>query len=106
VPLELEQVASMEAGQIAAAIRQSMPNITTESYARHLEELDRSAARESGTKVYDPRAGCIVSNLSQAPISLLDFGAGAPVGVIPILKERHSASVTAIGPDYLVRLVY
>ncbi len=106
VPLALEQVASMEIGQIAAVIRQSMPEVSTQSYTRHLDELDGRAARENGTKVYDPRAGCLVSNLSQVPLSLLDFGAGAPARVLPILKERHSASVTALGSDYLLRLVY
>lgn len=106
VPLAPEQVASMEVAQIAAVIRQSMPEISTQTYAEHLDDLTERAARENGTKVYDPRAGCLVSNLSQVPVSLLDFGAGAPVRVLPILKERHSASVTALGSDYLVRLVY
>jgi hypothetical protein len=106
VPLTLEQVASMEIGQIAAAVRQSMPDISTQSYTRHLEELAGRATRENGTKVYDPRGGCLVSNLSQVPLSLLDFGAGAPARILPVLKEKHSASIVALGSDYLVRLTY
>lgn len=106
VQLERDQVARMDLGAIAAAIRRSMPSVTTDSYTQHLDALTAHGQRESASKVYDPTAGCLVSNLSHVPLSLLDFGAGAPVCMIPILWELHSAAVTAVGSDYQVRLSY
>ena len=100
VPFEREQVACMELAQIAATIRQSMPIVTAESYTQHLDELVRTQT----PKVYDPSGGCLVTNMSHVPLSLLDFGAGAAACTIPIMKEKHSAIVMASGSDYILRL--
>jgi hypothetical protein len=94
--------------ELAARIRSTMPEITTESYRSYLEGLDASARAGdlSTLRPYDPETGCLVTNLSRLPLAQLDFGTGAPVHVVPLTVGRHSTLILSRGEDFILRLAY
>jgi hypothetical protein len=105
---EPRQIQASPARELAAAIRKSMPALSKEVYAAFLERLEEtlSAGREAPVGPYDPRRGCLVTNLSKLPGDRLDFGTGPPRLVIPLTVEKNSAAILARDEDYILRLAY
>jgi len=95
-------------GEIAAMIRRSMPSLSKESYIEFLRGLEEtiSAGRLDELRPFDPERGCLVTNLSRLPTGRLDFGSGAPQGIMPLTMERNGAAILAEGENYLLKYAY
>jgi NRPS condensation-like uncharacterized protein len=94
--------------EIAIEIRKSMPDITNESYLEYLLSIETIIARKQSNKlkVYDPRSGCLVTNLSMLPANKLNFGTGDPAFIFPLTVGINSAAILSNRDNYILRLAY
>ncbi len=94
--------------EIAIEIRKSMPDITNESYLEYLLSIETIIARKQSNKlnVYDPRSGCLVTNLSMLPANKLNFGSGDPDFIFMLTIEKNSAAILSNRDNYILRLAY
>lgn len=108
VDLERARIEGAPLLDIAALIRSSMPAVSRESYAGYLEGLERMIAERDWDRFrpFDPRSGCLVTNLSKLPAKMLDFGAGFPRAIVPLTVEENSAGILAKNGDYVLRTAY
>ncbi|MBE0617034.1 MAG: hypothetical protein IH608_03785 [Proteobacteria bacterium] len=106
IPFRRSEVGSASLEEIAVAIRQGMPKVSTGSYTRYLEELELviHARQPSRLRPYDPAEDCLVTNLSRLPSDQLDFGSGTPSYVLPLTIGRNSAAVLGDRDQFVLRL--
>lgn len=93
---------------IAIEIRKSMPSVSKETYINYLIDLERilSLGKTDEFKPFDPRRGCLVTNLSKLPSDKLNFGAGFPELIIPLTSEKNSAGILSKKENYILRFAY
>jgi hypothetical protein len=103
-----EKLENAAVREVAVEIRKSMPPLSRETYVDFLRSLEEmlSGGRRDEFKPYDPERGCLVTNLSRMPADKLDFGAGSPRSVVPLIAEKNSAGILAKGENYVLRLAY
>ncbi|MFC1668799.1 acyltransferase [Spirochaetota bacterium] len=103
-----EEIEGMHINEIAVKIRKFMPEVTSKSYYDFLESLEGiiEAGRFNELEVYDPEKGCLVTNLSRLPASILDFGSGNPDFIFALTIAKNSAAVLADEENYILRMVY
>jgi len=108
VELEGTRIEGSPLLDLAAFIRGAMPAVSGESYAGYLEGLERMIAEKDGDRFrpFDPRSGCLVTNLSKLPADRLDFGAGFPQAIVPLTIEENSAGILAKNGNYVLRTAY
>jgi len=94
--------------EIAIEIRKSMPDITNESYLEYLLSIETIITKRKSNKlkVYDPRSGCLVTNLSMLPANKLNFGTGDPDFIFMLTIEKNSAAILSNRDNYILRLAY
>ncbi len=94
--------------EISAQIRRSMPTVTMEGYVRYLEGLEKIIAERDWDRFrpFDPKCGCLVTNLSRLPAERLDFGTGVPDAIIPLTIEGNSAGILSRGDNYVLRYAF
>jgi len=94
--------------ELAIDIRKEMPTVTKEVYLDYLSGIEAIIAAGQSEKLrpYDPRSGCLVTNLSKLPASKLDFGTGVPDFVFPLTIEKNSAAILADRDDFILRFAY
>ena len=92
--------------EIAIEIRKSMPDISNEMYLEYLLSIETIIAQRQTKKlkVYDPRIGCLVTNLSMMPANKLNFGTGDPDYIFPLTIEKNSAAILSNRDNYILRL--
>ena len=102
-----EELKTLPEHEIAAKIRQSMPEINDQTYLRYIDHLKSLIERQDTDQLrpYNPDKGCLVTNLSRLPVTKLDFGAGRPGFVFPLTVEKNSAVVLADDKNYILRIV-
>lgn len=93
---------------IAIEIRKSMPSITRESYIEYLGSIEDTLAKGQTQKLkpYDPKNGCLVTNLSMLPANKLNFGTGDPDFIFPLTIEKNSAAILSNKDNFILRLAY
>ena len=98
----------LDINEIAIGIRKSMPDINNESYLEYLLSIEAIIANRQSNKlkVYDPRSGCLVTNLSMLPANKLNFGTGDPDFIFPITIGKNSAAILSNRDNYILRLAY
>jgi hypothetical protein len=94
--------------EIAIEIRKSMPGITKESYIEYLGSIEAIIAKRQTNKLrpYDPKSGCLVTNLSMLPANKLNFGTGDPDFIFPLTIEKNSAAILSNKDNFILRLAY
>jgi hypothetical protein len=94
--------------EISVEIRKSMPLINKETYLKYLDSIENiiNKGQINKLKPFDPRIGCLVTNLSQMPINKLNFGTGDPDLVFTLSIEKNSAGVLANRDNFILRMAY
>ncbi len=106
IPFRRSEVRDASLDTIAIDIRKGMPDVSRENYVTYLEELE-SLIRTRQThrlRTYDPRSGCLVTNLSRLPTDRLDFGSGTPDTVLPLTVGKNSGAVLGDGDRFVLRM--
>ena len=108
LPLKTGSLKHAPVGDVAVAIRKSMPAITKERYVDYLAGLEKILAEGDWGRFrpFDPKAGCLVTNVSRLPAEKLDFGTGRPDFIFPLTVERNSAGILADNENFVLRLVF
>lgn len=106
--LPADQLRIQSLDELAVAIRESMPEISSDTYRTYLSGLRRSIDHSSihALTPYDPDRGCLVTNLSRLPANRLDFGSGRPERICTLTLGRHSAAILADGEHFLLRMAF
>lgn len=93
---------------LARKIRQGFPRITSRTYLEYLEGIESLIHNRELHRLrpYDPRTGCLVTNLSKLPVHKLDFGTGIPETVFPLTIGKNAAAIMADQEDFILRIVY
>lgn len=101
-------IENSSANEIAIEIRKSMPSVSKDAYIKYLEELEAIIAMRQTDKLkpFDPRQGCLVTNLSKLPVDRLNFGRGNPDLIFPLTIERNSTAILADKDNFLLRFAY
>ena len=94
--------------EIAVKIRKSMPSVSKETYIDYLAELEEiiSEGKMDEFKPFDPKYGCLVTNLSRLPTDKLNFGTGSPDLIFPITIEENSTMVLAKEENFILRYAF
>lgn len=89
--------------EIAIEIRKSMPDVTKESYIKYLGQIETILVNSQTNKLkpYDPRSGCLVTNLSMLPANKLNFGTGDPDFIFPLTIEKNSAAILSNKDNFI-----
>lgn len=106
--LKKDDVEKLLLEDIAIQIRQLMPSVSKKSYVEYLAHLEGiiSEGRSEKFKPFDPRSGCLVTNISRLPLEKLDFGTGRPELVLPLTIEKNSTAIMAKEENFILRFVY
>ncbi|MBN2416061.1 hypothetical protein JXO52_09475 [bacterium] len=106
VPAEQLQMSSLD--ELALMIRESMPEISSDTYRVYLSGLEQRIERSPVHTLtpYDPDRGCLVTNLSLLPAGRLDFGSGRPERICTLTVGRHSAAILGGDEHFIIRLAY
>ncbi len=106
--LKKEFIENSQPKDIAVQIRKSMPLVSKETYISYLTGLEDLLAegKMDDFKVYDPRSGSLVTNLSKMPTDKLDFGTGRPDLIVPLTIEKNSTGILAKNENYILRFAY
>jgi hypothetical protein len=94
--------------ELAMQIRERMPVVTREQYLNYLQGLEKLIGTKQWDKLrpFDPRQGCLVTNLTKLPTDKLDFGGGRPDFIFPLTIEKNSVALLMHAHNYLLRLAY
>ena len=94
--------------EIAVKIRKSMPSVSKETYIDYLTELEKiiSEGKMDEFKPFDPKYGCLVTNLSRLPTDKLNFGTGSPDLIFPLTIGKNSTVVLAKEENFILRYAY
>ena len=101
----IEKAATKE---LAIEIRKSMPHISKETYLDYLTGLEKiiSERKMDRFRPFDPKSGCLVTNLSRLPTDRLNFGTGSPELILPLTVERNSTGILAKKENFVLRFAY
>jgi len=108
VTFKKERLENSPIQEVAIEIRKSMPPLSKETYIDFLKKLEEilSTGRLDEFRPYDPKRGCLVTNLSKLPADKLDFGTGSPKLAIPLTIEKNGAAILAKEENFVLRLAY
>ena len=105
---ETQKIVDSSVEDVAAAIRQSMPEVTRASFVDYLKELESTIAekRFDRLKPFEPARGCLVTNISRLPLDKLDFGTGRPDLVFPLTIEQNSVAILSENDNFVLRFAF
>jgi NRPS condensation-like uncharacterized protein len=108
INFKTKDIEELSINEMAVEIRKSLPNITKESYIDYLCGLEAVIARGQMNELrpYDPKRGCLVTNLSKLPVHRLDFGSGIPDLIFPLTIERNSTAILSNKENFVLRFAY
>jgi hypothetical protein len=106
--LNKSDVENLHFEDIAIQIRELMPSVSKQSYVEYLKQLEGiiSERRMEKFKPFDPRSGCLVTNISRLPLEKLDFGTGSPEFILPLTIEKNSTAILAKDNNFVLRFAY
>jgi hypothetical protein len=106
--LKKADIEKLHVMDIAVQIREFMPSVSKQSYVEYLAHLEGilSERRWEKFRPFDPRSGCLVTNISRLPLEKLDFGTGKPELVLPLTVEKNSTAIMAKKENFILRFVY
>ena len=94
--------------ELAIEIRKSMPHISKETYLDYLTGLEEiiSEGKMDRFRPFDPKSGCLVTNISRLPADRLNFGTGSPELILPLTVEKNSTAILAKKENFVLRFAY
>jgi hypothetical protein len=106
VRFQREEAEKESLEKLALKIRSSMPAVTKDGYLEFLGGLEKTITekRWDEFRPFDPRRGCLVTNLSKMPAQRLNFGTGVPDLIFPLTVEKNSAGVLADRDHLILRI--
>ncbi len=106
--LKKDDIENLPTKEMAVQIRKSMPSVSKESYIDYLRQLEGiiSEKKWDRFKPFDPRHGCLVTNISRLPVSKLNFGTGPPELIYPLTIEKNSTTILAKEKNFILRFAY
>lgn len=106
--LKKSDVENLAVEDISIQIRKSMPSVSKHSYTEYLTKLEEiiSEGKVEKLRPFDPKSGCLVTNISRLPIDKLDFGKGPPDLIFPLAMEKNAAAVMAKDENFVLRFAY
>jgi hypothetical protein len=108
IKLKKDYIENSFVKEIAVQIRKSMPSVSRETYTKYLTELEEiiSEGKMDKFKPFDPKYGCLVTNLSRLPADKLNFGTGGPELIFPLTIEKNSTVVLPKEENFILRSAY
>ena len=93
---------------LAVQIRKSMPSVSKETYINYLTELEEIISRGKMDQFipFDPKSGCLVTNISRLPSDKLNFGTGSPELILPLTVEKNSTAILAKNENFILRFAH
>jgi len=93
---------------LAVQIRKSMPSVSKETYINYLTELEEIISRRKMDQFipFDPKSGCLVTNISRLPSDKLNFGTGSPELILPLTVEKNSTAILAKNENFILRFAH
>lgn len=106
--LKKDDIAHLHTKEIALQIRKSMPSVSRQSYINYLTRLEDIISERKLEKFrpFDPRYGCLVTNISRLPVHKLNFGTGCPELIFPLTIEKNSTTILAKEENFILRFAY
>ncbi len=106
--LKKDDVENLHFEDIAIQIRELMPSVSRESYVEYLNHLEgfMSERRWEKFRPFDPKLGCLVTNITRLPVEKLNFGAGRPELVLPLTIEKNSTVIMAKNENFILRFAF
>ncbi len=106
--LKKDDVANLHTKEIALQIRNSMPSVSRQSYINYLTQLEDIISERKLEKFrpFDPRYGCLVTNISRLSVHRLNFGTCGPELIFPITIEKNSTTILAKEENFILRFAY
>ncbi len=106
--LKKDDIQNLSTTEMAIQIRKSMPSMSKPSYIDYLIHLEGiiSEKRREKFKPYDPRSGCLVTNITRLPVDKLNFGTGSPSLIFPLTMERNSTAIFTKEENFILRFAY
>jgi len=108
IKLKKEYIENSPTKEIAIKIRKSMPSVSKETYINYLTELEEiiTEGKMDKFKPFDPKCGCLVTNISRLPADKLNFGTGGPEIIFPLTIEKNSTGILSKKENFILRLAY
>ena len=108
INFKTKSIENSSANEIAIEIRKSMPSVSKDSFIKYLEELESIITKGQIEKLkpFDPRCGCLITNLSKLPADKLNFGGGLPDLIFPLTVEKNSVAILADKDNYILRYAF
>jgi hypothetical protein len=93
---------------LAVQIRKSMPSVSKETYINYLTELEETISKGKMDRFqpFDPKGGCLVTNISRLPTERLNFGAGSPELILPLTVKENSTAILAKKENFILRFAH
>lgn len=106
--LKKNDIENLHTKEIALQIRKSMPSVSKHSYINYLTQLEDLISERKLEKFrpFDPRYGCLVTNISRLPVHKLNFGTGGPELIFPLTIEKNSTTILAKEENFILRFAY
>jgi hypothetical protein len=107
--INFKDLYNKEIWQLSEMIRSATSSINQERAVDSLRYLEKYRL-ENGTKsmanihVSHPEKGFLITNLTRMPVASLDFGAGAPLQIVPMTMAPRVFIVMSDRKDYIVRV--
>ena len=106
--LKKEYIENVLIKELSIEIRKSMPSVSKEIYINYLTELEEiiSEGKMDQFKPFDPKSGCLVTNISRLPSDKLNFGTGSPELILPLTVEKNSTAILAKNENFILRFAH
>ena len=108
IKLKKKYIENSRIKEIAIKIRKSMPSVSKKTYIYYLTELEEiiSEGKMDKFKPFDPRYGCLVTNISRIHVDKLNFGTGGLELIFPLIIEKNSTGILAKKENFILRFAY
>jgi hypothetical protein len=106
--LKNESIEGSLTKELAIQIRKSMPFVSKETYIYYLTGLEEiiSKGKMDRFQPFDPKSGCLVTNISRLPTERLNFGSGSPELILPLTVEENSTAILAKKENFILRFAH
>ncbi len=106
--LKKESIESSLTKGLAIQIRKSMPSVSKETYIDYLTGLEETLSKGKMDRFqpFDPKSGCLVTNISRLPTERLNFGSSSPELILPLTVEENSTAILAKKENFILRFAH
>ena len=108
IQLKKKHIENSPLKELAVEIRKSMPLVSKETYINYLIGLEKTLSERKMDKFrpFDPKYGCLVTNIAKLPSDKLNFGSGSPELILPLTVENNSVAILANKENFILRFAH